>query len=178
MTEMWIGAIVALVAVIIVMYYNSLQKAKVKVEEAKSGIDVALSKRYNVLINLIETVKGYAKHEKEVLTKITEIRASMNINELSDVNDEYNKVQKQLLLVAESYPELKASESFLHLQTSIFDCEEHLQAARRFYNSNVSHLNTLILSFPTNLFANAMDIQKADFFEADDSEKDSVKVQI
>ena len=131
-----------------IWYISSVNKMKalsIKVSEALSGIDVALSKRYNVLTKMIEVVKGYAKYEKELLIKISSLREGMSLNEMIEANSSMDKDFNNINLVIEKYPDIKADESFILLQKSIVDVEEHLQAARRIYNYNVSEYNKLYL---------------------------------
>ena len=161
----------ALILVYLVMMYNSIVHAEMKVEESRSGIDVVLAKRYSILTNMQESVKGYVKHEKEVLQQITQIRRDMTLQQLGDVNEQMNQLKRQLFALAESYPDLKASDLFRQFQDAIVDCEEHLQAARRFYNSNVTLYNEKLLMFPTSLMALWMKKEKAEFFEAGTNEK-------
>lgn len=160
-----------------VIMYNSIVHAQLKVEEARSGIDVALSKRYAILTNMQESVKGYVKHEREVLSKLTEIRKTMTLQELNEANAQMNHVQSKLMAIAESYPELKASSLFSEFNAAIVDCEEHLQAARRFYNSNVTLYNEKLVMFPTSILANVMNKERADFFESTAEERKNTSVQ-
>jgi len=156
-----------LVLILCVSFYNELIRAKAKVEESFSGIDVALEKRYSVLVNLNETVKAAAKHERNVLVELVQCRSSMTLSEKEALNEQYAQTEKTLLALAEAYPELKANQNFIALQNAIVDCEEHLQAARRFYNANVSDYNVKIDAFPTNLFASMMKLEKAPFFKTE-----------
>ena len=147
--------IIALIIVILIMLgsYNSLVKLRNKVNQAKSGIDVYLNQRFDLIPNLVECVKGYAKHEVEVLEKITQLREeysrSKDIKEAEKLNNGIN----QVIAVAEQYPELKASEQFLNLQKSLSKMESQLQAARRIYNNEVTAYNTTINTVPTNIIA-------------------------
>lgn len=176
--EIVILGIVVVVGIALILIYNQLVHAKVKVEEALSGIDVALSKRYNILSNLQSTVKGAAAHEKEVLMNISEFRSNALLNEKEKLNQEYDGVQQRLLAIAEAYPDLKVNANFLDLQRAIVDCEEHLQAARRFYNSNTAYYNEKRLSFPTNLLASLFNYQKKDYFMAQMLEKENVEINL
>ena len=126
-----IGVVVVLI--IYVSLYNSLIKIKNKVEESYSSIDVYLSKRYNAITNCVEVCKGYCKHEKEVLERVIELRKG-SISDIASTNEEISDMNKKLVLLSESYPELKADTQFINLQKVIVDCENHIQAARRFYN--------------------------------------------
>ncbi len=174
----YIIILIALVLVYLVMMHNSIVYAAMKVEESKSGIDVALSKRYAILTNMQESVKGYVKHESEVLQQVTKIRKEMSLQQLSNANEQMNQLKSRLFALAESYPDLKASDLFRQFQDSIVDCEEHLQAARRFYNSNVTLYNKKLLMFPTSIIASWMKREKAEFFEAGLDEKGFVSIKI
>lgn len=170
----WVIGILLVVLVYGVSLYNGIVYAQMKVQEARSGIDVALAKRYAVLSNMQESVKGYMRHEKDVLEKLTQIRSMMSLNELYQIQQQYQKAEQRLYVLAESYPELKASELFHDFNEAIVDCEEHLQAARRFYNSNVTLYNEKILTFPSSLFASLMHKEQAEFFAADSNEKEQI----
>ncbi len=167
---------------IILLWYisklNKLRRSNIKVDESISGIDVALTKRYDVLTKMIEVVKGYAKHEKETLFKVIQVRENMNINELKEANISMDEGFDKISVLVENYPNLKADENFRVLQKAIVDVEEHLQAARRMYNSNVSLYNQLVESFPTNVIANTNGLKKRDFLEAEYREKENVKIDV
>ena len=171
-------AIIVIVGFVYFSMYNAIKRLGIKVDEAESGIDVALAKRYAVLTNLLETVKGYAKHEKEVLVDIVKARKEMTLAEKEKCDQQNIEAQSKLFALQESYPDLKANENFMHLQKSIVDVEEHLQAARRMYNANVAAFNEKILTFPSNLVANTMDATKRDYFEANYDEKNNVNIKI
>ena len=166
--------IAAVVLVIIGLWYisvsNKLNRAVVKIDESLSGIDVALTKRYDVLTKMIDVVKAYTKHEKETLFEVINLRKDMSIQEKNDVNKAMDENFKKINIVAENYPELKSSENYKTLQQSIADVEEHLQAARRLYNSNVSLFNQLLVTFPTSSIAKSKGLTKKDFFETDEAE--------
>ncbi len=170
------------VILIVVIWYistsNKLNRSVVKIDEALSGIDVALTKRYDVLTKMIDVVKSYAKHEKETLFEVIKLRKDMSIEERNDVNRAMDENLRKINVVAESYPELKSSENYKTLQQSIADVEEHLQAARRLYNSNVSLYNQLLVSFPTSSIAKNKGMTKKEFFEADDVKKEDVKIDL
>lgn len=181
MNPLYIVIAVAVVILIFVIWYistsNKLNRSVVKIDEALSGIDVALTKRYDVLTKMIEVVKGYAKHEKETLFEVIKLRKGGSIKEKNEANRAMDESFKKINVVAENYPELKASENFKALQQSIADVEEHLQAARRVYNSNVSSYNQIIVSFPTSSIAKNKGMTKKDFFEAEESKKEDVKIE-
>lgn len=157
---------------------NKLNRAVVKIDEALSGIDVALTKRYDVLTKMIDVVKGYAKHEKETLFDIVNLRSGMSIKEKSDANRIMDENIKKINVVAENYPELKSNENYKTLQLAISDVEEHLQAARRLYNANVSLYNQLLVSFPSSFIAKNKGMVNKDFFEADETKKNDVKIDL
>ncbi len=159
----------ALIVAWVVLTYNSLVKFSNRTKEAWADIDVQLKRRYNLIPNLLETVKGYASHEREVLQKVTEARAkamgAKNIQERGRAENMLSETLKSLFAVSESYPDLKASQNFLELQRELRDTEDKVQAARRFYNANVRDLNIKIESFPANLIASTLGFKKMELFE-------------
>ncbi|MFA6973270.1 MAG: LemA family protein [Parcubacteria group bacterium] len=173
--------IVIVIAVWLVATYNGLITLKNRVDEAWSDIDVQLKRRYDLIPNLVNTVKGYAAHEKEVFEKVTEARArAMGAGSAADKAQAENMLSntlKSLFAVAEAYPDLKANQNFLELQRELTDTEDKIQASRRFYNGNVRDFNTKIQVFPTNLIASMLNFVKRDFFEAGEGEKEPVKVE-
>jgi LemA protein len=169
--------IIAVVVISIIVMSNNLNKALVKIDEADSGIDVALTKRYDVLTKMIETVKGYAKHEKEVLFDVVKIRKGMTIEEKNEANKQMDETLSKINVLAENYPDLKASENFKTLQDSITDVEEHLQAARRLYNANISSYNQMIVTFPISIIAGTKGLTKREFFVAEEHKKQDVEIK-
>ncbi|MFZ2538867.1 MAG: LemA family protein [Oscillospiraceae bacterium] len=175
--------IIALAAVILISLIwwiatgNKFKQLLVKIDEASSGIDVALTKRYDTLAKLIDITKAYAKHEVETLEKIVNLRKGMTVSEKNDINAKLDNMQNKISVIAESYPELKSSENFKQLQVSVVDVEEHLQASRRLYNSNVSLLNQLIVTFPKSLVSKSMHLAKQDFFAAEEVKKADVAMK-
>ena len=167
----------AVVVISIIVMSNNLNKALVKIDEASSGIDVALTKRYDVLTKMIETVKGYAKHEKEVLFDVVKIRKGMTIEEKNEANKQMDETLSKINVLAENYPDLKASENFKTLQDSITDVEEHLQAARRLYNANISSYNQMIVTFPISIIAGTKGLTKREFFVAEEHKKKDVEIK-
>ncbi len=167
-----------------VVTYNRLIALRNRSKEAWADIDVQLKRRYDLIPNLVESVKGYASHEKEVFQRVTEARANaMNAEQSGDpkkMGEAENMLSgalKSLFAVSESYPDLKASNNFMELQREVRDTEDKIQASRRFYNRNVMQLNTRIEMFPINLIAGAFKFDKRDFFEIEDAgEKEAVKV--
>lgn len=173
-----IGVLLLIIVLSYISISNKLNRAIIKIDEASSGIDVALTKRYDVLTKMIDVVKGYAKHEKETLFEVIKLRKDMTMQEKNEVNQSMDENLKKISVVAESYPELKSNENFKTLQQSIVDVEEHLQAARRLYNSNVSLYNQMLVSFPTSIVASNKGMTKKDFFEAERIKKDDVKIDL
>lgn len=173
--------ILVVVALWVVMTYNGLIRLKNRVEEAWSDIDVQLKRRYDLIPNLINTVKGYATHEKELFEKVTEARTQAmgagSTGEKAEAENALSGTLKSLFAVAENYPELKANQNFLELQRELTDTEDKIQASRRFYNGNVRDFNTKIEVFPNNVFASILNFSKREFFEAGASEKENVKVE-
>lgn len=181
MTFVLLG-IVAAIAFWIVLAYNGLVRLKNRVEEAWSDIDVQLKRRYDLIPNLVNTVKGYAAHESGVFEKVTEARTrAMSAGTAGDKAQAENMLSstlKSLFAVAEAYPELKANQNFLALQQELSDTENKIQAARRFYNGNVMELNTKIETFPTNVIAGMFNFAKREFFELEEeAAKQPVKVE-
>lgn len=181
MTFVLLG-IVGVVAFWIIIAYNGLVRLKNRVEEAWSDIDVQLKRRYDLIPNLVNTVKGYAAHESGVFEKVTEARSrAMSAGSAGDKAQAENMLSstlKSLFAVAEAYPELKANQNFLALQQELSDTENKIQAARRFYNGNVMELNTKIETFPTNVIAGMFNFAKREFFELEEeAAKQPVKVE-
>lgn len=183
MTIVWaaIGILLILIFTAISLY-NKLVKLNIRSEEALSDIDVQLKRRYDLIPNLVNTVKGYAKHEKEVFENVTKARAeaisAKGMAEKSKAENQITDALKSLFAVAEAYPELKANENFAKLQSEITDTEDKIQAARRFYNSNVRELNISIQSFPSNIVANMFDFKQKELFELEDkAATEPVKVE-
>ncbi len=161
--------------------YNSLKTQNVLVDEAWSGIDVQLKKRFDLIPNLVETVKGYAKHESGLFEKVAELRSGMmgakTPEELGQVEGELRATLKTLFAVAEAYPELKANENFLSLQGSLQQIESDLESARRYYNGAVRDLNAKIVVFPNSIIAGIFNIKSRQFFEImNAAERENVKV--
>ncbi len=165
----------------VIFIFNALVRLKNRVSEAWSDIDVQLKRRYDLIPNLMETVKGYMQHEEGVLTKVTEARnMAMNASGTEAKGKAENMLSetlKSLFAVAESYPDLKASQNFLQLQDEISDTENKIQASRRFYNGNVRDFNTKIQVFPNNMIANTLGFKALEFFEVE-NEKERENVQV
>ncbi len=183
-----IGGIIAIVIVVVVVLiiamivgiYNSLVKLDERVNEAWSDITVQLKYRADLIPNVVETVKGYAKHEKETFQMVTEARsASMGaktVKQAAEAEKEMQGALGRIFALAEAYPELKANENFVKLQSQLQDVEDKIQAARRFYNAGAKDLNTKIKTFPTNVVNNMIGhFKKRDYFEVDEAEKAKIK---
>lgn len=170
--------IVIAIGIWFIIVSNSLNKALIKIDEADSGIDIALTKRYDVLIKMMDVVKAYTKHEKETLFEVVKLRKNMNISEKNEANNKMNNNFEQIKIIAENYPELRSSDNYIALQNAIVEVEEHLQAARRLYNSNVSTFNQKIVVFPSSIVANLKGLKEVAFFEADETKKEDVKINL
>ncbi len=167
-------AVVGLLAVALVVMYNGLVSTKIRVDEAWSDITVQLKRRIDLIPNLLETVKGYAKHEKETFQNVTEARTAMinagnNVKENAKAENMMEGALKSIFAVAEAYPDLKANENFKELQAELVDTEDKIQASRRFYNGAVRELNIKIKTFPTILFARMLGFSEREFFELDEA---------
>ncbi len=164
-----ISGIIVLVLVFVVFIYNRLVRQKNRVLEGWSGIDVQLKRRHDLIPNLVSTVKGYAKHEEGVLSKVTELRNSavkaQATGEKSAIETALTQQLRQLFALAEAYPDLKANQNFLDLQNKLSEIEEQLQLARRYYNGTVRDMNILVQSFPSNFIADSFGFKEAEFFE-------------
>jgi LemA protein len=184
MTILWILVGVVVLAVVwIIAVYNRFVRMVMRAKEAWADIDVQLKRRYDLIPNLVESVKGYAAHEKSVFEKVTAARAhAMDAGGIADKGKAENMLSgalKSLFAVAEAYPDLKANQNFLDLQRQLTDTEDKIQAARRFYNTNVRDLNTSLQSFPGNVIADIFHFEPKEFFEldgADEAARNPVKV--
>ncbi len=167
--------IVILLIIFFILLYNSLIRKKNNCEQSWSGIAIQLKRRYNLIPNLINTVQGYAKHEKETLEKITKARtAAMSAKSMKDHEKAENMLSstlKSLFALSENYPDLKANENFLHLQEELSDTEDKIQASRKFYNNTVKNYNTAIQSIPTNIVAKICSFKEKEFFELEKPEE-------
>ena len=168
--------VLALVIVSFVMMYNNLVVARQRVREGASDIDTQLKRRYDLIPNLVETVKGYAKHEKETLERVVEARnAAMNTQGLGDdktqAENALSETLKSIFALSENYPQLQANQNFLALQQELTDTENKIQASRRFYNTVVLSLNSKIETFPGNLIAKTFGFKQEKFFEMSETEK-------
>ena len=178
-TTIIILVIVVIIILRILSKYNKIIKLQNEAKKSKSGIDVYLNQRFDLIPNLVECVKAYAKHEKEIFENVTKLRSeymagNKNIKKAEKLNDGLNKI----LLIAENYPELKASEQFLNLQKNLTKMESQLQAARRIYNNEVTKYNTFISVVPNNIIAKLFGFKGMDLFEIEDFKRENVDINI
>ncbi len=172
--------VLALLVVFVVAVYNGLIRLKNKCEEGWADIDTQLKRRYDLIPNLVETVKGYASHESSTLEKVVEARtaamAAKSFEEKEKAENVLTGALKTIFALAEQYPDLKANQNFLDLQKTLAEIEEHIQLSRRYYNATVRDFNTKIEVFPNNLIAGPLGFSKKEFFEAAEEEKKNIKV--
>lgn len=172
--------IIVAIVVYVIYLYNSLATAKVRIGEAASQIDVQLKRRADLIPNLVETVKGYATHEKDVFENVTKARTALmsagSLDEKAQANNQLSQTLKSLFAVAENYPDLKASQNFLSLQEELSDTENKIAYSRQFLNTNVLDYNTKLQVFPSSVLANMFHFTPAQFFAATEEEKQPVKV--
>ena len=171
--------IVVLIVLVLIAFWcinttNGFKKKDIRVQEGLSGVEVALTKRYDMLTKMLDTAKGYMARETELFEKVIALRRGMSITELNDAQQQMDFLSGRLFAVAEGYPELRSSEVFVELQRGIRDAEEHLQAARRLYNTSVTAYNTAIAMFPAKLLAGGR--QPKEFFAAEEHKREDVKM--
>ncbi len=174
-----VGIVMLVIFAIVVGTYNGLISRRNRVQDALAQIDVQLKRRYDLIPNLINTVKGYMKYEKSVLVQVTQLRSSIITGSAQDkaqANNQLSQALKSIFAVAENYPDLKASQNFKDLQGQIEDTEDKIAFVRTSYNDYVLDFNNAVQQFPGNVFANAFGFKKADFFQAPEGEKAPVKV--
>jgi LemA protein len=172
--------VIAVIILYVVATYNGLITSRNRVQEAESDIDVQLKRRYELIPNLVNTVKGYAKHEKDLLEKVTEQRSGLIGGSTGDrikASNQLAETLKSLFAVAENYPDLKANQNFLQLQGELVDSQDKIMAAQRFYNGNVRDFNTKLQVFPTNLYAKSLGFTPCNFIEATGEETKNVDVE-
>ena len=167
--------VIAILLVLLIMY-NRLVKKRNAVKQSRSSIDVYLTQRFDLIPNLVECVKGYAKHEENLLESITKLRTEYNVSKDLDKASLLNTQMNKLIAIVENYPDLKASENFLNLQKNLTKMEDQLQAARRLYNMDVTAYNTAIQVFPTNLIASAFNFTEEKLFELEPGKGDRKSV--
>lgn len=180
MVATWLIIVIVAVVLFIIYIYNSLIRLRVRVHNAWSQIDVQLKRRYDLIPNLIDTVKGYMKHEKSVLEEVTKARTSLmkgSTAEKAKASNQITAALKTIFAVAENYPNLKASENFKMLQEELSGTESKIAYARQFYNDSVMNYNEAIQVFPKNIFAKMFAFHKKDFFQTEDKERENVKVK-
>jgi LemA protein len=182
MVLFWIvGAVIVIIALFLIVTYNGLVVARNRVDNAWSQIDVQLKKRTNLIPNLIETVKGYAKHEKEVFENVTKARSQMinagNVAQAQQADNMLTGALKSLFAVAEAYPKLRANENFLQLQEELSGVENKIAFARQFYNDSVLAFNNGIQLFPANLVAGMFGFMQKDYFKTNEAERAVPKVK-
>lgn len=173
MTVLWIIiAILVVLGIFVWITYNSLVKLKLRVDEAWSDITVQLKRRTDLIPNLVNSVKGYASHEKTVFEDVTKARSAVvnadGVKETAEAENMMEGALKSLFAVSEAYPDLKANENFIQLQNELVDTEDKIQASRRFYNGGVRDFNIKIQMFPNNVFAGMLGFNEAEFFEVED----------
>jgi LemA protein len=183
-TETILLIVVVVVALVLVAWivgmYNALARARIRVKEAWSGIDVQLKRRSSLIPNLVETVKGYAAHERETLENVTRARAMLDRaqtpGQAAQADNILTGALRSLFAVAEAYPDLKANENFLHLQRELTDTEDKIAYARQFYNSNVRVYNEKTATVPSSVIAGMFNFEPAEFYEAEDAAREDVRV--
>ena len=176
---MLILIIIAIILITILVLYNNLVKARNQVKQAESGIDVYLNQRFDLIPNLVECVKAYSKHERQIFTEIADLRSSY-MKQPKDIKnaENLNNKMNQLIVVAENYPELKASEQYLNLQRNLTKLESQLQAARRIYNNEVTNYNNKISVIPSNLIASLFGFKEAKFFEIEEYKRENIDIKL
>lgn len=175
-------AVVVVLLLWLVAAYNKFIRLKQRIEEAWADIDVQLKRRYDLIPNLMNTVKGYMTHEQETFAKITEARtramAAEGVHDQQEAENMLSNTLKSLFAVAENYPDLKANANFLELQRELSDTENKIQAARRFYNTNVRDFNTSVQTFPSNIIANMFRFQEREYFEIEEGSPERETVEV
>ena len=177
---MIIGIFIGIIILIVFSMYNTLVKMRNKVKQAESGIDVYLNQRFDLIPNLVECVKGYSKHEKDVFENIVKLRTEYMNNKKTNLKqaEKINNNMNQIIAVAENYPELKASEQYLNLQKNLSKIESQLQAARRIYNNEVTKYNTKIATVPSNIIASLFGFKEASLFTIEEYKKENIQVNL
>lgn len=174
------GILILLIGYII-STYNRLVSNKNSLDESFSTMDVYLKKRWDLIPNLVETVKGYAKHEKDLFKEVTELRSKsyqdLSLDEKNEINKKLTTTLNKLIAVAENYPELKANENFLDLSRELKNTEQDIANARKYYNANVKVYNNQVMIFPSNIIAKIFKFEKASMFEIEETERQNVKVE-
>jgi LemA protein len=174
--------VVALVAIVFISMYNNLVRKRNEVDNAFGGMDVQLKKRYDLIPNIVATVKQYATHEKELLTQVTEMRAKATSGNLSSdervaLDNQISAGMKSIMVAVENYPDLKASENFMNLQRTLNEVESQISAARRTYNAVITDFNNAIQTFPSSIMAGMMKLQRKEVFVIPEAERQNVNVK-
>jgi len=172
--------IIGVIVLYVIVAYNSLIVLRTRINNAWSQIDVQLKRRYDLIPNLINTVKGYVKHEKEVLTDLTKARTQLMTGDMKSkakASDQVTNALKSIFAVAENYPQLRANENFKMLQEELSGTESKIAYARQFYNDSVMNFNIKTQAFPTNIIARIFNFTKREFFKTEGKEKENIKVQ-
>lgn len=181
MTWLIAGGVLLLIVIFLVGLYNKLASQRVVVEEAASDIETFLKQRYDMIPNLVEIVKGYAKHEKETFAEVTGLRTKAmsagSLEEKMELEGQLEKGLSKIFAIAENYPELKANENFIQLQQTLENLENDIQKSRRYYNGAARDFNTMIVVFPNSIIANMFNFKKVAFFEATEDEKKNVEIK-
>lgn len=177
-----VAAIIIILLIVIILVWwiaaqNKFRTTQVKIDEASSGIDIALTKRYDTLTKMLDITKSYAQHESELIGSTVQMRSMSSMQERKNFNDSINEAIGRINAVAEQYPILLSSQAYKQLQVAAYDVEEHLQAARRAYNANVSIYNQMLVMFPKSIVANSMGLTPKEFFEAESAKRNDVKMQ-
>lgn len=176
-----VGVVIVLLLLFVVGNYNKLVNARNKVENQFSQIDIQLKRRADLIPNLVETVKGYAKHEEETLKGVIEARNKAvnagSVNEKIEANNELTGALNKLLAVAEAYPDLKANENFKDLQSNLKETEDKITYARQFYNDSAMNFNNIVQMFPSNIIAGMFGFKKFDYFKIEEKDKETPKVE-
>ncbi len=171
--------IIVIIVLALILLYNHLVGLNIRCKNAWAGIDNQLKRRYDLIPNLVEVTKGYATHERETLMEVIKARNDEGtMNERAKESEEVSNSVKKLLAVAENYPDLKANELFKNLQIELTGTEDKIAFARQFYNDSVQKYNTAIMSFPNNILAKMMNYKEKEYFQVDESEKQTVKVDL
>lgn len=173
-----IFSIIIIILIIILATYNNLVKKRNAVKQSRSTIDVYLNQRFDLIPNLVETVKAYAKHEQNLLETIAKLRTTYEQDKKLETASKLNDKMNQLLLTVENYPELKASDNFLNLQKNLSKIEDQLQAARRLYNMDVTTYNTKLQTFPTNIIATIFGFTPDQLFQLEPGKENNIKIDI
>lgn len=173
--------VLVLLVIYVISIYNKLVNSKNKVENQFSQVDIQLKRRADLIPNLVETVKGYTKHEEGTFTKVVEARnkalSANSINEKIEANNELSGALSKLLMLSESYPDLKANENFLSLQNDLKETEDKITYSRQFYNDSAMDFNNVVEMFPSNIIASMFKFKKFEYFKIDEKEKETPKVK-